>query len=265
MAATGELLINGVNTRTADGFRVTARPVIRGGPVRSTPQALIPGLGPVALNSRSTIRLKVWTVTGQIRGDDVADVQAKIDRLKGRARSREEATLAFTDMTDRQWFGRFMDLVTSPPRLENPDTWMPLTLSFELFRPYAYSDYLQVDLIGATGTQIPLGTEETHDIILRITGQLSDPVIEIRDQNNLLRQRLSLRVNLPVSEWIDINMRDGLIIDQNGVDQSARRLPDSTWPIILRPRDGDPYATPPAWPTLSINSGTMRCTYRRAW
>ena len=260
-----DLLIGGVNMATAHGFKLVARSGARGGPDHRTPTAGVVGGVPVATNDRPVVGVRSWAVSGIVYGSDAADVQERLDAIKTRARLSTEVELSFSDLTDRSWFGRFEQLIARPWASERPRDRIPVTIRFALVRPFAYSAEQTITGIGTSDTAIPLGAEKTRDLVLRIVGSATDPVVTLEDAAGDEIGALTLEATIASGDWLEADMAKGSIVDQDGANMGEVRSTDSLWPLILDPADCDPFASPADWLTLSCSSGTMRAKYRKAY
>ena len=196
---------------------------------------------------------------------DVAAVVTSRDRLIARCRQAGEVELSFSDDTDRFWFGRFAGFTTAPHPYEKPATLLPCTLAFDLVRPFAYGAEEQVMGIVNADTDIPLGSEPTFDLVLRIVGPATDPIVRYKNSAGETVAEIGLTVTLGASEWVELDMAAGTIIDDSDVNRAAIRDTDAAWPLVLDPADGESWRSSPLWPTLRCTSGTMRATYRKAY
>lgn len=259
------LLIEGADAEALDGFEIRDRPGLRSGPAHVTPISQTGERAVVVGDPRTGARRLV--VQGQIRADSVQDMQDRIDRLKARMRQREEVEVSFSDLADRVWFGRYRTIDPRPFPRERPRTLMRVSLVWDLVRPFAYSAEQTIDGIGAGGSVIPLGSERTFDLLLRISGPAAAPiVVRIRNAAGDPVQTLTLDAALAdAADWLEVDTAKASITDRDGRDRGNVRTVGSHWPLILDPRDNAGVTDPPTGPTLSVSSGTGRAKYRQAW
>lgn len=256
-----DLTIEGVNTRTTDGFHLSERGPVRGASQRVVQVTRGSGGVPLKISRNPVTGVRTITASGLLRGDSQSDLATRLDRLRARADQAEEVTLAFTDIGDRVWFGEFEDLVTEDiVSLRD----VLVQLRWNLVRPFAYSAVQTIAGIGTTATAVPVGSERILDLVLRVAGAATDPVVILANADGGEVGRITLDANIATGEYIDMDMANGTMIDQAGANRSAARSTDSTWPLIIDPKDGRAWAAPPQYPTLRCTSGTMTATYRIA-
>ena len=265
-----DLTVQGENLRTAVDFRVASRGAIRGTAGRAS---VVQPLGDgrrVVSQPESRLAPRSLAVSGFLYGTSPADVIARRDALAARLRQSPTVELGFSDQPGRVYFARFRRVTDSPYPAERPDFMLRLSLTFDLVRPFQYSAVKTVSAIGAAATDIPLGSERTHDLTLIVSGPATDPEIIYETSAGAEVGRIILNANgagvtLGAGDTLTIAMLTGTIVDQDGANGLSARGEGSIWPLVLDPAHGRGWASPAEHPTLRITAGTLTATYREAY
>ena len=177
--------VDGANLSTLHGFTLTERPQVLGAPPRewlSELAAQVPG-GVLTAN-QPDIEPRVLTLAGLIEGTSGADKVVKRNAIVGRLR-QGEVKLSFSDITGKIYFGYFVGLEPDHFEAEVPGSVLRVRINMLLLKPFLYSDPEDsVTGIGSTLTEIPLGSEMTRLLRLRVNGAFTDPVITLASSPN---------------------------------------------------------------------------------
>jgi hypothetical protein len=208
------------------------------------------------------------TLRGVVKGTSRSDAWTKWDVLVATCSETptstvqdDFATLRFDTAPTREKLVKLTG-VTNPaqPAVLSTGTWvLNVALTFTAFYPHWRDSSDQtVSGIVNSDTAIPLGTAPTRPR-LTITGAATNPTITYKAFDTTEIQALGLTASLAGGETLTVDL-DALTLTSSG---PAVTLTSGRFFVLDAIKHGHYGAS--QWPTLRVSSGTMVCTYRRAW
>lgn len=207
------------------------------------------------------------TLRGAIRGTSQSDVWAKWDQLVAKSSETtltlpggEFASLRFDHDATREKRVKLTQ-VTKPVQAHvlHTRTWyLDVALTFTAFDPHWYdTSNQQVTGIGNSDVAIPLGTAPSRPRLV-ITGAATNPTITYKHFDGTTIEALGLTVTLGGGETVTVDL-DALTISS----ALTASLASGGFFALDAIKHGSYGAS--QWPTLRCSTGSLTCTYRRAW
>jgi len=261
MAAYRALMVDGFDLSTLD-FRVQSMAGHRNMPEATWPNAPVPGrYGPVLLSYEAQRQARPITVRGVFDSTSLVSLYANMDAAKARMDGALRTyTVVDNEAREHRAYLLKWDAQGLPPELATPRTYVTLTLWCP--DPRAYSTVDTVVNFGATATDTPLGTAPTHPVI-RVAGAASAPALVYKSSTGGERGRVTLNTTLSSTDWVDIDMGAGTLLNKAGASVSAVYATTVSGFFALDPLDGTYWSS--GWPTVEVSVGSGTATYRKAW
>lgn len=230
------------------------------------PVEAVPGkTAPARLSSRTTGRQRVVTVTGHIKSPTPDLAIADMRALTGWC----DRAVACTSGHDLNAF-LIVDAIDILPEFPDPQMISDVVrvrLIITAEDPRWYSKTLSAITV-TTDTPLPVG-EAVSDLLIRMTGAMTNPALTLKDHTGAVVATLGLTLTLPgASDYVEIDSKQRTIVQSiSGVITDAIGTRTSGDFFQLDPRHA--VAATSSWATLtrsySSGSGTVVATFRKCW
>lgn len=223
----------------------------------------LPGrAGQLIAGQRPKMAPRLVSVVGVVKGSTMADLQTKLQDLRGRA-AEGVVALSFGDDTDREMLGRLQQFQVAPNN-ESPAFVIPeRKVGMQFLCPNPFLQHRQATLVALPGTGsdaiCPLGTAPSSPVIT-VVGPGASLTITLSNGagQSLATLVFAFSPSLGSTDYIEIDTEAMTIIKgASGTRSNAYSSLTSGTFFALDPHDGAVR--------LSLSAGSGFATYRRQW